>query len=103
MGHPNDAALAEAMCATYRADPGGFLRAALGFPETSAVETLQAQLDAARDRAEQQRAFIEKWSPTHDLDYCKIHGPWKLGPKMGGLFVATCPGCCTDAGPEAGR
>jgi hypothetical protein len=46
-----------------------------------------------QDRAERERAFIERWAPTHDIDVCHIHGPWKLGPKMGGLFIATCPAC----------
>ena len=90
------------MCAEYRADPGGFLRAVLGFPETPAVETLQAELNALGDRAERERAFIAQWSPTHDLDFCPIHGPWKLGPKMGGLFVATCPGCCAEIANRGG-
>lgn len=93
MGHPNDKALAAAMCDAYNADAGTFLRDALGIPDTSEVENLRAKLDAMRERAELERAFVAKWSPTHDLDFCPKHGPWKLGPKMGGLIIATCPGC----------
>lgn len=40
-----------------------------------------------------QAAFIAQWEKTHDLDWCPLHGFWKLGPKMGGLLVATCPSC----------
>ncbi len=42
---------------------------------------------------ERQREWIERWAETHDLDFCPLHGFWKLGPKNGGLLILACPGC----------
>lgn len=60
---------------------------------TSTVGTMPDMTSARAWWAEQQAAFLAEYAKTHDFDFCPLHGFWRLGPKMGGLFVATCPPC----------
>lgn len=70
----------------------------------SKVNTANQTLTMSEIRAwwaDQQRAFLERFAETHDFDFCPLHGFWKLGPKKGGLIVATCPGCTERMPPDS--